>query len=135
MQTERRPFDIDAAVNCVKEYERQEEMLKEMGVRSMRVNCGVRELSVSKEVFIELFAGKQVKLERRDSDVYPYGYSAEYEGVTFDCISREPLHVPRPALVLCKEEPAAEQAVDAVVNFYKHSKERISNDFNKKVGG
>ncbi len=85
MINKRPPFNIDAAVNCVKEYER----LKTLGVVGMDTENGPK-VALDKETFTELFAGKQVRSESRISRHFPFSYSAEYEGVKFYCITRAP---------------------------------------------
>ena len=56
----------------------------------MHTENGLR-IALDEEVFIELFAGKQVRSESRISRYYPFMYLAEHEGVTFYCVTRAPL--------------------------------------------
>ncbi len=131
LKTERPPFDINAAINCVKEYER----LKKSGVISMTAGNGILRISLDKELFVELFAGEDVYVTRRDSNFFPWGYSVERKGVIFDCIARKQLKMLGQMLMPQPKEATAKQLMDAVENFHEYSRERIFNDFNKKVEG
>lgn len=87
MKTERPPFDIDALIECARLIER---LYRTPGLLNMSVGKdGKCKVTLTKEMFTELFAGKKIDERQLKPKHHWFEYSFEYKGVTFCCTSDE----------------------------------------------